>query len=83
MLAQSVLLGGHVRVGLEDNLYVGRGRLASGNAELVTRAVEIVQAPGGVVATPARAACQLTWFNYSRGRAFFPSARPQRRKIIA
>lgn len=40
--AQSVLLGGNVRVGLEDNLYLQRGQLAT-NAQLVERAVAILQ----------------------------------------
>ena len=55
MAAQSVILGGHVRVGLEDNLYLARGVLAPGNAVLVERAVAIIGALGGVVATPAEA----------------------------
>ncbi|GAA3563315.1 3-keto-5-aminohexanoate cleavage protein [Amycolatopsis ultiminotia] len=53
-VAQSALLGGHVRVGLEDNLYLARGVKAS-NGQLVERAVEIVQDLGGTVASPARA----------------------------
>lgn len=48
--AQSVLLGGHVRVGLEDNLYRRRGVLAS-NAELVEDAARLVQVLGCRVAT--------------------------------
>lgn len=55
MVAQSVILGGHVRVGLEDNLYLARGVLAPGNASLVERAVRIVEELGGSVATPAEA----------------------------
>ena len=53
-VAQSVLLGGHVRVGLEDNLYLERGRLAS-NAELVEKAARLIGELGASVATPARA----------------------------
>ncbi|CUR58730.1 conserved hypothetical protein [metagenome] len=49
--AQSVLLGGHVRVGLEDNLYLSRGVKAT-NAQLVERAVTLVQTLGAKVATP-------------------------------
>jgi uncharacterized protein (DUF849 family) len=52
MAAQAVLLGGHVRVGLEDNLYLARGVLAPGNAALVERAVSIVRTLGEEVATP-------------------------------
>ena len=50
-VAQSVLLGGHVRVGLEDNLYLSRGVKAT-NAQLVERARTIVEAMGARVATP-------------------------------
>ncbi len=41
-VAMAALVGGNVRVGLEDNLYLSRGRLAS-NAELVERAVHILE----------------------------------------
>ncbi|WP_037368131.1 3-keto-5-aminohexanoate cleavage protein [Amycolatopsis orientalis] len=53
-VAQSVLLGGHVRVGLEDNLYLSRGVKAT-NGQLVERAVDIVQKLGADIATPDRA----------------------------
>ena len=55
MVAQSWLYGGHVRVGLEDNIYLEKGVLAKGNAELVTKAVDILKSLGGDVATPAEA----------------------------
>ena len=55
MAAQAVVLGGPVRVGLEDNLYLARGRLAPSNAALVERAVQIIHAIGEDVATPAEA----------------------------
>ncbi|MGY3509209.1 MULTISPECIES: beta-keto acid cleavage family enzyme [Bradyrhizobium] len=51
---QLVGLGGHVRVGLEDNLYLRRGVLAS-NAQLVENAVGIIERMGASVATPAEA----------------------------
>jgi uncharacterized protein (DUF849 family) len=51
MVAQAAVLGGNVRVGLEDNLYLDRGVLAS-NAELVTRAREIIERLGGRIAGP-------------------------------
>jgi uncharacterized protein (DUF849 family) len=54
MVAQAVLLGGNVRVGLEDNLYLSRGRLAS-NGELVERAVTIVESLGAQIASKDRA----------------------------
>ncbi len=53
-VAQSVLLGGHVRVGLEDNLYLGRGNKVT-NAALVANAVTIITAMGAEVATPDEA----------------------------
>ncbi len=55
MVAQAMLLGGHVRVGLEDNLYLARGKLAPSNAALVEKAVEIVEVLGETVATAAEA----------------------------
>jgi len=58
MVAQAVLLGGNVRVGLEDNLYLDRGVLAS-NAQLVERAVEIVERLGARVVAPEEAREQL------------------------
>ena len=54
IVAQAVLLGGHVRVGLEDNLYLARGRLAT-NGELVARAVELIGRLGRTLASPASA----------------------------
>lgn len=53
-VAQSVLLGGHVRVGLEDNLYLSRGIKAT-NAQLTERAITIVESMGHSVATPDEA----------------------------
>jgi len=55
MVAQSVLLGGHVRVGLEDNLYLAKGKLAPSNAALVEKAADIIRILGDEVATPADA----------------------------
>jgi uncharacterized protein (DUF849 family) len=55
MVAQTVLLGGHVRVGLEDNIYLGKGQLAPSNAALVEKAAKIVEILGDHVATPADA----------------------------
>src|SRR5437016_11331590 len=55
MVAQAVLLGGHVRVGLEDNIYLEKGKLAPSNAALVEKAVKIVEVLGDFVATPADA----------------------------
>lgn len=55
MLAQAFLLGGHVRVGLEDNIYLEKGVLAKSNAELVARGVRIVKELGGWIATAGEA----------------------------
>ncbi|GAA2551424.1 3-keto-5-aminohexanoate cleavage protein [Streptomyces intermedius] len=57
-VAQSILLGGHVRVGLEDNLYLGKGNKAT-NAQLVERAVTLTEAIGARVATPDEARVTL------------------------
>jgi len=54
MVAQAVLLGGHVRVGLEDNLYLERGVFAT-NGQLVEKAVKIVELMGARTLTPAEA----------------------------
>ncbi len=52
MLAQAALLGGHVRVGMEDNLYLDKGVPAPSNAALVEKGVNIVRAMGREVAGP-------------------------------
>jgi len=54
VVAQSALLGGNVRVGLEDNLYLDKGVFAT-NGQLVERAATIIELLGHRVATPARA----------------------------
>jgi uncharacterized protein (DUF849 family) len=54
MVAQSVLLGGNVRVGLEDNLWLEKGVLAA-NGQLVEKAVQVVEALGARVLGPAEA----------------------------
>jgi uncharacterized protein (DUF849 family) len=53
MLAQSVILGGNVRVGLEDNLWLDKGVLAT-NGSLTERVVEIITRLGGTPMTPAQ-----------------------------
>ena len=58
IVAQAMLLGGNLRVGLEDNLFLERGVLAS-NADLVNRAKEIVTLMGGRLASPAEARDRL------------------------
>jgi uncharacterized protein (DUF849 family) len=54
MVAQAVLLGGHVRVGLEDNLYLEKGVYAS-NGSLTERATKVIELLGSQVASPAEA----------------------------
>jgi uncharacterized protein (DUF849 family) len=54
-VAQSYLAGGHVRVGLEDGIYLSRGQLAPTNAALVEKAGRIVEDLGGTIATAAEA----------------------------
>ncbi|OGN99900.1 MAG: 3-keto-5-aminohexanoate cleavage protein [Chloroflexi bacterium RBG_13_52_14] len=53
MAATSLALKGNVRVGLEDSLFTGKGQLAKSNAEQVEKAVQLVNALGLEVATPA------------------------------
>ena len=55
MVAQSWLLGGHVRVGMEDNLYLSKGVLAPTNAALVAKARDILGQLGAEPASPAEA----------------------------
>jgi 3-keto-5-aminohexanoate cleavage enzyme len=52
---QSILLGGHLRVGFEDNVYYKKGQLARSNAEMVARAVRIGRELGCEIATPTEA----------------------------
>lgn len=56
---QAVLLGGHGRVGLEDSLFIGRGELATSNAQQVAKLRGIVETLGREVATPAEARAML------------------------
>lgn len=56
---QSVLLGGHARVGLEDSLFIGKGELATSSAQQVTRLRTIIESLGREVATPAEARAML------------------------
>jgi uncharacterized protein (DUF849 family) len=55
IVAQSFLYGGHVRVGLEDNIYLEKGVLAKSNAELVAKAVRIITELGGEIASTSEA----------------------------
>jgi uncharacterized protein (DUF849 family) len=55
MVAQAFLLGGHVRVGLEDAVMLRKGELAPDNAAMVRKAATIVDELGGELATPKEA----------------------------
>ena len=57
---QSAMRGGNLRVGLEDSLFIGKGELATSNAEQVTRIRSIIENLGLTVATPAEARARLT-----------------------
>lgn len=54
-LAMAYLLGGHVRIGMEDVVHIRKGELCRDNAQLVEKAVGIVESLGGEIATPAEA----------------------------
>lgn len=55
MAMMALIMGGHIRVGMEDSIYVRRGVLAKTNAEIVERVVRIVREYGKEIATPAEA----------------------------
>jgi uncharacterized protein (DUF849 family) len=59
MLAQTWLLGGNVRVGMEDNIYVSKGVLAKSNAELVAKARRVIEDLGGAIASAAETRSML------------------------
>lgn len=59
LAVHAIAMGGHVRVGLEDNLYYAKGQAAKSNAELVARIVRIAKEMGRSVATPAEAKALL------------------------
>jgi uncharacterized protein (DUF849 family) len=53
------MMGGNVRVGLEDSLYIGPGKLAASNAEQVAKIRRIVEELGLAVATPTEVRAML------------------------
>lgn len=55
LAAAAIVMGGHVRVGFEDNLYLSKGVLAKSNGELVAKVVRLANELGREVATPAEA----------------------------
>ena len=56
---QSAMLGGNLRVGLEDSLYIGPGKLAESNADQVRKIRGIVESLGLTIATPTEARQRL------------------------
>ena len=55
MLGAAVAMGGHVRVGMEDNVYIARGELARSNGQIVEKAVRILRELGVAPASPDEA----------------------------
>ncbi|HAY71113.1 MAG TPA: 3-keto-5-aminohexanoate cleavage protein [Saprospirales bacterium] len=51
----AIIDGGHVRVGMEDNVYISKGKLAASNGELVAKVVRMAKELGREIATPAEA----------------------------
>jgi uncharacterized protein (DUF849 family) len=56
LVTMAAILGGNVRVGLEDNLYLGRGRLATSNGEQVAKIRRVLEELSFEVATPMKRA---------------------------
>ena len=48
----AIMMGGHARVGLEDNIFIDKGKLAKSNAELVEKVVRIAKELGRDIASP-------------------------------
>ena len=53
--AMAASMGGHVRVGLEDSLWIGKGQLAESNAAQVLKVRQIIEGLGSEIATPDEA----------------------------
>ena len=68
VITQAAMLGGNVRVGLEDSLFIGRGKLASSNAEQVEKIVRILAELGLEPATPDEARAMLALKGRDRTR---------------
>ena len=65
MITLAMILGGHVRVGFEDNIYVKQGVLASSNAQMVEGAVDLAERLGRRVVAPKEARVMLGMRNHS------------------
>lgn len=59
MLAQAWFMGGHVRVGMEDNVYISKGKLTPSNAALCEKAVRMLDDLGAELASPKEARAML------------------------
>ncbi len=81
LATMAVAMGGHVRVGLEDNLYYAKGRLAR-NDELVARVARIAGELGRPVATPAQARHVLGLGERRSERRSLPSPRKRARRHV-
>ena len=55
MAMMALIMGGHIRIGMEDSIYVRRGELATSNARLVERVVRLAREYERPPATPAEA----------------------------
>ena len=66
MLYGGVAMGGHVRVGMEDNVMYSKGVLAESNVQFVERAARVIREFGNEVATPAEAREMLNMGPYRR-----------------
>ncbi|WP_199855957.1 3-keto-5-aminohexanoate cleavage protein, partial [Burkholderia metallica] len=55
VVMQSALLGGHVRVGMEDNAFISKGVFVQSNAQQVKKARDLVKELGPSIASPAQA----------------------------
>jgi 3-keto-5-aminohexanoate cleavage enzyme len=69
MSMMALTMGGHVRVGMEDNIYYQSGVLATSNAQLVERIVRIAREYGREIATPAEARTILGLIKHSKDRS--------------
>jgi 3-keto-5-aminohexanoate cleavage enzyme len=71
MAMMAMIMGGHARVGLEDNIYYSKGVLAKSNAQLVERVVRMAKEFGREIATPSDAR-KILRLGQSRGMGRFP-----------
>ena len=80
LITMGAIMGGNVRVGLEDSLWLGRGQLAKSNAEQVSRIRAIVENLSLEIATPDEARQLARAQGRRRGRVLRPCCRLTRRR---